>query len=430
MKNKKRMIMFNMPDAMRFCVVIIIAESGSRIGEFTRGQKAELKKGATDKEAIQAAAMASREVTLDFAKKGAATKSANMLIAFFQAQINGTDKMIRAFKDNPVGTTMRTMAAITLPSILLTIANRDDPRWKDIPQWQKDLFWIVLTEDHIWRIPKPFELGIIFGTVPERITEYILDKDPHAFDHLLDTIARGAAPGIVPTAALPWIENWANQSLFLDRPIVPQSMEDVLPEYQYKPYTTETAKAMGKILGKLPVVSDMVSPSPAKIENLVRGWTGGVGMYALQLSDWALEKAGITKKSYEEPTKTLADIPFVRAFVVRYPTANAEGIQEFYENYEQADRIRNTVQMLIQRENDFDTALGLMQEGQLERLDSFHEAIRNTHKMVNQIYIDPVMTGDEKREFIDIVYMQMCGIAREGNKIFRQLDEAMKEKEK
>jgi hypothetical protein len=57
------------------------------------------------------------------------------------------------------------MAAITLPSILLYLSNREDPRWQEIPRWQKDLFWIVFTDDHIYRIPKPHSAGIMFGSV-------------------------------------------------------------------------------------------------------------------------------------------------------------------------------------------------------------------------------------------------------------------------
>jgi hypothetical protein len=60
----------------------------------------------------------------------------------------------------------RRWAYITLPSVLLWWANHDDPRWKEIPDWERDLFWIVLTKEHIYRIPKPFELGVLFGSCP------------------------------------------------------------------------------------------------------------------------------------------------------------------------------------------------------------------------------------------------------------------------
>lgn len=394
-----------------------LGEAGTRIGEFRKAHKG------IGKEPAQEAGFAARDVTLDFAMMGAKTKAMNMITAFWNAQVQGTDKMVRAFKDDPVGTTIKTAAMITVPSIILTLINRQDERWKDIPQWQKDLFWIVMTEDTIWRIPKPFELGIIFGSVPERLVEYILDKDPDAFDEIWDSVIQGATPGVIPTAALPLLENWANKSVFFDRPIVSRGREELLPEYQYKPYTTETAKALGKIVGKLPVVKEIVPISPAKIENLVRGWTGGLGAYALQIMDASLRAVGVVKKGEVKPTKTLADIPFIKAFIVRFPTSNAASVNKFYKNYSKAKQIYKTAKVLIEKERKFDEGMELMLTENIERLESFNVAMGNIHKMINAVYIDPNLLGDEKREFVDILYMQMIGIATEGNKVFKLLKE-------
>jgi hypothetical protein len=401
-----------------------IAESGSRLGEFERGVKKEMAATGDAKAAAQRAAFSSREVTLDFAKKGAKTKAVNMMIAFFQAQINGTDRMVRAFKDNPVRTSLRTLTAITLPSVLLTLSQRDDPRWGEIEQWKKDLFWIVLTDNNIYYIPKPFELGILFGTVPERITEYLCEQDPHAFDDLLGAIWRGAAPGIVPTAAAPWIENWANKSMFLDRPILPKSMENILPEYQYKRYTTETAKILGKYLSKIPILPDATPTSPAMVENVVRSWTGGSGQYALGFIDHVLRKTGVVKEEdYEEPTRHLADWPIFRAFVVRYPSTNAESIRDFYDNYEKIEKVQNTAKYLISEEHDYDKAMGLMMEGSLVRLNKYADSLANIRDMIDAIYIAPSMTGDEKRAMIDQLIMQMVAVAQQGNAIYDELEQ-------
>src|SRR4030067_412379 len=153
-------IIKNPIEALR--IVSELGEAATRIGEFTRGIK---KEGAT-KEGMQEAAYSSREVTLDFAKIGSKTKAVNAIIAFWNARVQGMDKMIRAFKDRPLQTSLKALAGITLPSIILAIVNHDDERGKKNPQWQKDIFWIVMHKDKIYPIPKPFELGIIFGTVP------------------------------------------------------------------------------------------------------------------------------------------------------------------------------------------------------------------------------------------------------------------------
>ena len=85
-----------------------------------------------------ASAYASREkFTLDFARIGAKTKGVNSIVAFFNANMQGIDRLAREFKDNPGRTSWKILLGITLPSILLYFANRDDERWKEIPQWQK-----------------------------------------------------------------------------------------------------------------------------------------------------------------------------------------------------------------------------------------------------------------------------------------------------
>lgn len=400
-----------------------LGEQGTRIGEFKKGISVE----GLSKEGMQEAAFSAREVTLDFSRIGAKTKAVNQIIAFWNAQLQGTDRMVRAFVENPLGTSAKVAAAITLPSILLAIANHDDPRYKEIPQWQKDLFWIIPTDRCVYRIPKPFELGILFGTVPEWITHFVMDQDPKAFDNILDTLIRGFSPGALPTISAPIIENWANKSLFFDRPIVPRSREELLPEYQYSEYTTETAKRLGQLVGKFPGLDRTKAASPAHIENLIQGWSGGLGRYALQIADAGLKASGVVDEKYEKPSKTLADIPFVKAFVVRYPSSQAESIERFYQNYEKATSVNKTVKNLIEKEQNPEIALRLWQESGMADLDGIREALGSMRGVIDLVYRNPEMTGDEKRQIIDTIYLQMIQVAKQGNQVFEAYEKARKE---
>lgn len=399
-----------------------LGEAGTRIGEFRRGVE---KEGQT-KEGIQAAGFASREVTLDFGRVGAQTRAVNSIIAFWNAQVQDIDKIARQFKENPLGTSVKVAASITLPSVLLTIANHDDPRFKEISQWQKDLFWIVCTDKNVWRIPKPFTLGILFGSVPERVTSYILDQDPKAFNNILETLSRGFSPGFYPTMLIPLTENWANKSMFFDRSIVPRSREDLLPEYQYSEFTTETAKGLGRLIGKFPGMDRTGAASPAYIENLIRGWTGGLGKYALDIADMGLRAAGVTKKEYEPPTKTLADIPLIKAFSIRFPSSGAASIEEFYNNYEKTNQINKTFKVLIEKERNPEAAIRLLKESGMEDLNGVHKALGNMRNVIDLVYRNPSMTGDEKRQLIDTIYLQMIQIAKQGNAVHERFEEYRK----
>ena len=416
-------------------------EQGTRIGEFAKGIA---KEGAT-KEGIRKAGFASREVTLDFARKGTWGRHVNQLVAFWNANMQGTDKMIRAFKEAPGATAFRVGASITLPSIGLYLYNRTDGRWEDIPQWQKDLFWVVIPnriskEDWkkmsaddkakmlsinpatsgIYRIPKPFEIGILFGSMPERLAEYILSQDPKAFDGYLKSAARGLSPGIMPNIGAPLVENWANKSFFFDRPLVPKGQEGLLPGYQAGPHSTETAKAISKAINRIPGADEVSSQtSPAGIENIIRGWTGGLGQHALNIVDESLKKAGVVPEKVK-PSKSLSDIPFIKAFTVRYPSASAESIREFYDNYKKMDQTVSTARYLARKKFDPKEAAEVLEAGDIAQVNRVYQALQRQQQAINAINELPSITSEEKRRLIDTAYFQMIDVAKAGNEIFKK----------
>lgn len=349
-KNAAKYIM-NPVEGMR--ILSETTEKMTRIGDFKRS---------LDNSAHpMAAAYGSREVTLDFARMGSKGRSLNAIAAFFNANLEGSDRMFRSFRDRPYKTTVKALVGITLPSIVLATLNQDEEGWDEIPQWQKNLFWLfhverpenvpeflihepddgILTKivkpfsrtgsGAVWfRFPKPFELGIIWGSIPERIWEsVVLDREDVDYKELRKAAMDGAMPGIIPTGFIPVLENTTNYSFFLGRKIVPESREDLPAFAQYTEYTSETAKTLGR----------WFNLSPAKIDNVIRGYFAGLGRYAVDATDDILRAVGIapSKNEVPEPSKTLADVPVVRAFVVRNPVGgSSESVNRFYEKAEQA----------------------------------------------------------------------------------------------
>lgn len=296
-------------------VISELGEAGTRLGEFKRGMRL----GAEPVEV----AYSSREVTLDFSRKGAKTRAINMIRAFWNANVQGTNRMVREFKNHPGRMSFKVLLGITLPSVILYMVNRKDKRYQELPQWQKDLFWIILTEDHIWRIPKPFEVGILFGSVPERLLQYMDRKDPESLNKVARTLIEGASPGYMPTGLQPLVESITNYDFFRDRKIVPESEKNLEPELQYGSYTTETAKIIGKLI-KYP---------PRLVENWIRGYFGGLGQHALDITDFVLKKIHIVDTP-TEVAKELEDMPAIRAFLARKPIGSqSESVNKFYDNY-------------------------------------------------------------------------------------------------
>ena len=413
-----------------------LIENATRLGEFKK-----VSGGLTEKAAIQEGGMAAREVTVDFARTGMKTRAMSLISAFFNAAVQGEDRVIRAFAEKPVGTTTKMMAAITLPSVLLYLSNRDDPRWQEIPRWQKDLFWIVFTDDHIYRIPKPHSAGIMFGSIPERMMEAYESDHPGAMKDLEKSFISAFFPNMIPTVAAPIVDQFANRSLFTGAPLIPAAQEKLLPEYQYTEYTTETAKALGQILGAFPGLRERsirdedtfiggvarALSTPILVENYVRSWTGGLGMYTLQLADKALRESGVLPDPVK-PLETLSDLPVIKAFVVRYPSASAQSIQDFYDDYYAKKRV-------------FDTKMELAKQGDLDAFDRVQNidpsawdemaGIRDTltqqSQLVRLIYKNPDFSPEDKRQLIDSIYYRMIELAKVGNDAMRDLAEILGE---
>lgn len=298
-----------------------LIEQSSRVGVYKSAKKT----GISDLEA----GFESREGTLDFARRGAKTKDVNAVIAFFNAGVQGIDKSIRAAKADPVGFTLKGIAAITIPQIIFYLLNRDDDEYKEVPQWQKDLFFVFRLPgmEEFIRIPKPFLYGQVFGSFVERALTAIDKKDPTAFDGFAKVLLESAMPvqgdpavGLIPTALKPIIENVANYNFFLGRSIVPEWRKGLPRWQQYDNKTSETAKLAGKGL----------NVSPSMIENLISGYLGGSGRYLLQVGDLLITKGG--SASFSEPQ----DIPISKGFVTQKAYVSSQSVNDFYDS---ADRI-------------------------------------------------------------------------------------------
>jgi hypothetical protein len=404
-----------------------LIEQSTRVKVFEIAARKARKKGVPDITATTEAAFKARDVTLDFQKFGAKTRALNAMSAFFNAFAQSQAKLVNSFKQNPVAMTSKVFAGLVLPSALLHLVNRDEEWYKEKPQWERDLYWMVEVNDIIYRIPKPFELGLIFGTGTENFLEWMIAQDTRSATDFLKSLSKSIVPNLLPQALSVPIEVWANKSIFLDRPIVPRDREKVLPEYQYSLYTSETAKLIAALVGQIPVVGESKLASPAVVEHIVKGWTGGLGRYALEAIDQALLSAGLTPESVEPTPQPLTNIPFVKAFISRYPSLNTKSIERFYTEYAQREKYMNSIKALI-KEGQFETGLELLdtslQSGNIFRLNNFAKAMSNLSTMIRKIHQIPSMENmsteelaNWKRETIDKLYIDMNNVAVQGLEI-------------
>ncbi|MBS4200271.1 hypothetical protein KHA93_11580 [Bacillus sp. FJAT-49732] len=364
-----------------------MTEEATRVGVFEKA----LKKGASPQEA----AFESRDI-IDFNRAGSLGRQYNQMTAFFNAAIQSVDKMVRTFKDNPKGAMIRATTGITMPSVALYFMNHDQEWYKEIPQRERDLFWHFKVDDQIYKLPKPFEIGVIFGTSYERLLSYMETKDPKAFKDFGDTVLDATTPSFIPTALAPWIEVYANKSMYFKSPIVPRREQDLLPEDQYGPYQSELAKGLGKL----------TKQSPRNLEHVFKGYTGGLGKYALFGTDAIAEGFGVNKPAL--PDRGVADMPILNRFVVKNLEGNSQSVNDFYERM---DKLR--------REN-----LSAKKNNPEHENTEAYKAMNKLSKDINElqaykraIVADPNMTGKQKADIIKNIDVAIMKIAQQGKQL-------------
>lgn len=373
-------------------------EMATRLAEFDNARKGYTGIGnrlfGKDRKPLTAreAALESRDITLDFSRRGSHTKRVNQVIAFFNATIQGADKMARAFKEDPRGMTVKTMLYITLPSILLWYMNKDDERYQELPQWEKDTFWIIPGKENMYRVPKPFEAGVLFGTSFERMLQYFDDAKNNrksvGFKGFGDRVIDSLAPSFIPTAIIPVVEAMTNYSLFRQRNIIPQSQENLPAHLQYGANTSELAKFVG----------DKINVSPYIVDNTIRGYGGGLAGLGLSGIDAATgaKENNASKKWYEAPG--------LRGFTVA-PYQSSDSVQRVYDDYNEQEKLHNEFKLTGQRPEGYDAK-------EFAKLKNASDSLKGLNKASKAIINNERMSGEQKRDQLDKINMRKANIAR------------------
>lgn len=373
-------------------------EMATRLAEFDNARKGYTGVGnrlfGKDRKPLTAreAALESRDITLDFSRRGTHTKRLNQITAFFNATLQGADKMARAFKEDPRGMTVKTMLYITLPSILLWYMNKDDERYQELPQWEKDTFWIIPGKENMYKIPKPFEAGVLFGTSFERMLQYFDDAKNNrksvGFKGYGERVMDSLAPGLIPTGAIPVLEYMTNHSFFRQRNIIPQSQENLPARLQYGANTSEVAKFVG----------DKINVSPYVVDNTIRGYGGGLAGLGLSGIDAATgaKENNASKKWYETPG--------LRGFTAA-PYQSSNSVQRVYDDYKEQEKLHNEFKLTGQRPEGYDAK-------EFAKLKNASDSLKGLNKASKAIINNERMSGEQKREQLDKINMRKANIAR------------------
>jgi hypothetical protein len=368
------------------------------------------------------AATLSRKAALDFAEKGTNEflQIWSRWVPFLRPNILGLKQFGEALAGKPIPTLAKTLAAVTVPSLVLYGLNYlqdeygdlpENLKYRNLPRWQRDTMYVLPSVDGVrLRLPGIPIAHIAFGGLPTRFLDHWVQNDKHAFEHWMGGFLTQFLPPFFPTLVLPGVEAITNHSFFAGKPLVPDSLKDATGDMQYTDATTEPAKALSRLLG--PHQNDLADISPIVVDNFARQWTGTLGIQAMRA-------VGATFKT-GAPTQ-MADIPFVGSFFVRNPTMSAQPIQDFYEGMQKLEaRYANTKIALKKNELEIyqqDAAKGRMYMS----LSNMRQAINVQRSVLDAINDNEEMTREEKQQATDRIASDMILVARTGVRLMDTL---------
>ena len=345
--------------------------------------------------------------SMNFSRRGLSPTMhmVSTLIPFFNAQIQGLDVLYRSFRGQmPMNKRLeireklwtRGMMLFGLSMIYAASMGEEDEYYKNAKPEEKYGNWFVPIPGmkEPLRLPIPFELGYIFKALPEAIVNTLRSKEGgeealKALVHIVQQTVPGLSSYFMPQAIKPALEVAFGKSMYTGRDIESAREQMVEPGQRYRDSTTELAKQVGEMTGF----------SPIKIEYLIRGYTGGMGMAAL-----AMLSAPFGSSGPEAATKRVTDLPVVGTL---FQPVDASGIIDMaYEKMNKVRQIKETYEDMLDKGRTADATAYLNRNINEMALASVAGSFRQEMGEITKYERDvrnSTMTPDQKRKALDEV---------------------------
>jgi hypothetical protein len=299
---------------------------------------------------------------------------------------------------------------------MLLAANWDDDRYWELPEWERDIYYHFWLGDQHVRIPKPFEVGQVFSTIPERMFEFLAKTGDgellakRMLTMVLDTFAMNP----IPQAMKPMAERAMNLNTFTGRPIVSRGDEYKAPEQQFNVLTSDALKEVAQAM---PDIAPEWARSPKTLEHFVRGYFGSLGMYVLAGAD-AMTRAA--NNAPEEPAVTPGDWWVMKRFAPSSDLKESKFVGQFYELHREITGVVRQIKEL--QKTDPAAARELTNENvdllqYAPRAESTYNFMQALRKQEQQVYENRAMDPEEKRR-------RLAAIAERRNQASRSTMEA------
>ncbi|HEN3642582.1 TPA: hypothetical protein U5E29_002854 [Yersinia enterocolitica] len=363
------------------------AENANRLATY----EAAIKSGKSKAQA----AFESRDL-MDFSMMGASNIMINLsdMLPFFNARMQGLSKLGRGIKENP-REVLKRGGMITAASLALMALNWDDKRYEELQDWDKDTYWHAWIGGQHIRFPKPFEIGLMFGTLPERFVRALGGKDTGAkFGKLVaHNFMETMAFNPIPQVAMPIAEAYVNYDFFKGGPIENMADSNLMAGARYNDQTSLLMREVGQA----------TNMSPKMLDHIVMGYTGSLGGYVMGATNLLMRNL----KDYgETPAMRLDELPVIKSFFRGSdPAKSTQFTEDFYRMMTEANQINSTINS-FRKQGRGDDANELIEENrgklsQRQGLTATQKQVKALNAQIEMMRRDRILTADQKREKID-----------------------------
>jgi hypothetical protein len=368
-------------------------ESSTRLGEYKRAVDAG--------ENPRHAAYLARDVSTDFAMKGDSKALGFMYdtVMFLRPAMVSWDRLYRGLAHDPNKGAIATKAGMmALMSAGLYLLNKDDQRYQDLPDWDRDTHWHFFIGDEHFRYPKIWEIGAI-ASAAERTAEKIIDADLEGLGKdFARILGQTFSLNLMPQIIAPAYEQATNRNNFTKAPIETPGMENQQPFMRAKPTTSETMKATGMATANLP---ESLQVNPVRAEALLRGYFNTYALYGLALTD----KVFFADKG---PTMRTDQLPVVRRFYSEEPPLNTKYETQFYDTLGEAKRLHGSLRELdkIGRSEVADQKETNPMAAEAKPLEHAAKNLQSINQEMRKVRRSSDYSPDEKRQRLDALTVE------------------------
>jgi hypothetical protein len=361
------------------------SDGATRLGVYKAVYNNLKERGYTEAQAQSEAAYQALEI-INFGRRGNSVlfRYLTSAVPFLNARIQGLDVLWRsasgqysAIEKQREGETLKdvqkriTRGFLTRGGLMFAITAlyyamvSDTDEYKEVKREVRDDNWLIPTPfGYTIKIPIPFEVGMLFKALPERLIDETIGRQVEK-DPIKSTIRQLGTSANIPfvggdigiQAVKPIFEAVTNRNSWTNTEIVPYYKQKEMPAYQARQSTNEIARLIGEAL----------NISPMKLEHVLQGYTGTLGGYLLDLMDVTARR--VTGTPLMPPN--INSIPVVKRLLL--DNDKGGGLQQSF--YELREEVMGATATL----ND------LRNQGRLDELATYREHNKGLFNVKGQV---------------------------------------------